>query len=91
MVPLIEGVDHLIEVTRTKDVGLIKDDTNLIAQQRAPQPEVRLPSYSTGMPQSRVSTKPYLRRRIPLESPVELTPRLHHPPPALLLPFYNHI
>lgn len=41
-VPFIDGLDNLIEVTRTQDVGLIKDDTNPIAQWKAPRPKVRL-------------------------------------------------
>lgn len=40
-VPIISGEDQLIKVTRIQDVGLIKHDTNPVAQRRAPQLEVR--------------------------------------------------
>lgn len=48
MVPIIEGVDTLIEVTQTQDVGLIKNDTNSVSQRRAPRLEVRLPQMFDG-------------------------------------------
>lgn len=47
-VPIIPGADKLIEATRTKDVKLIKDDTNPIAQKRASQPEVVLSELFEG-------------------------------------------
>lgn len=40
--PVIPGEDQLIEITRIQDVGLIKNDTNPIAQKHASHPKVVL-------------------------------------------------
>lgn len=50
----MHGVYCLIEVTRTHDVGMIKDETNFVAQRRASPLEVHGPYFFERRSQRRV-------------------------------------
>lgn len=68
-VSLVAGVDNLIDVTQTQDVGLIKYDPNSVAQRRAPRPKVRLPEMFKG-----TVTEPSDDRDTPEENPTTREP-----------------
>lgn len=88
-VTMIARVDTLIEVTRMQDVGLIKDDTNLVTQRRGPRPEVQLlkmfkrhatePSADRAAPEeehaTRKSSRPETTTAPPTTSAPTHTPR----------------